>query len=32
LVGKGSFFSFEFRSFKISKERHSKERSIYAYI
>ncbi len=32
LVGKGSFFSFEFRSFEISKERHSKERSIYAYI
>jgi hypothetical protein len=26
LVGKGSFFSFEFRSFEISKERHSKER------
>ncbi len=32
LVGKGSFFSFEFCSFEISKERHSKERSIYAYI
>ncbi len=26
LVRKGSFFSFEFRSFKISKERRSKER------
>ncbi len=32
LVVKGSFFSFEFRFFEISKERHSKERSIYAYI
>ncbi len=32
LVRKGSFFPFEFRSFEISKESHSKERSIYAYI
>jgi hypothetical protein len=32
LVRKGSFFSIEFRSFEILKERHSKERSIYAYI